>query len=148
MTIKDSFGILTTVWRILQTTLNLKLRTSINIVKCLLCLHNFLLSKEAQEPEENKKYATEKLMRKIRENYKCNQDFNENFQRQEDENEEEDEEGEEDAEDEIGRNNDDNYDIDGRNQQEKKKTKKKICPKGQKVRKILCAYFEKQSNLM
>lgn len=146
MTIEDAFGILTTVWRILQTTLSLNLKTSINIVKCLLCLHNFLLSKESQEPEENKKYATEKLMQKIKESYKCNQNCNDNFEEDEEEGEDLEEEDEEEEGEENNYDSDDN--IDQRNQQEKEETKKKVCLKGQQIRNILCAYFKRQHNLM
>ncbi|XP_043471848.1 protein ALP1-like [Leptopilina heterotoma] len=141
--IEDTFGILVTVWRILQTTLSFKLRTSILIVKCLLCLHNFLLSKESQEPEENRKYATEKLMQKIRENYKSNKSSNEDFGRKEDV---EDVDDDDDEEYVVGGNDDD--DNDKGNRQERIKIPRKVCSESQKIRNILCAYFAKQNNLM
>lgn len=145
MTIEDAFGKLVTVWRILQTTLSFKLQTSIIIVKCWLCLHNFLLSKESQEPEENRKYATEKLMQKIRENYKCNQRSNEDFGRKE---EVEDVDDDEEEEYGAGRNYDDDDNNDRGNRQERNKIARKVCSQSQKIRNILCAYFAKQNNLM
>lgn len=73
MTIENAFGILSTVWQILHRSLNFKLEMSINIVKCLLCLHNFLLSNELEKTPENRKYASVELLKKIRENYESSE---------------------------------------------------------------------------
>ncbi|XP_043464545.1 protein ALP1-like [Leptopilina heterotoma] len=47
--IEISFGILVSRFRVLLGMLTLKLSTSINIVKCLVCLHNFLMTKDGSE---------------------------------------------------------------------------------------------------
>ncbi|XP_051164908.1 uncharacterized protein LOC127283849 [Leptopilina boulardi] len=65
MTIEISFGILTSRWRILLGMLSLKLETSITIVQCLICLHNFLISNEDYEDDESKLYASAKLINRL-----------------------------------------------------------------------------------
>lgn len=82
MTIEDSFGILVAKWQILHKTLGFNLETSINIVKCLICLHNFLITCELNNAEENKKYANEKLWN----NFAWNRNIIETTQQESEEN--------------------------------------------------------------
>lgn len=57
MTIEIAFGILVSRFRILSGMLTMKLSTSVNIVKCLVCLHNFLMGKECSEEVYRKFYS-------------------------------------------------------------------------------------------
>lgn len=127
MTIEDAFGILSSVWRILQTALELKLETSINLVKCLICLHNYLLEEESLETETNKKYATKELIQTIRDNCNLYEKGSINFGYDDDDHDEQVEE------------NDDNDD-------ERERTV--ICSKEQKIRNTLTEYFENQNNII
>lgn len=136
MTIEDSFGILTTVWRILLKSLDFKLDTSINIVKCLLCLHNFLLSTELYEPNEKKTYAAENLLKKNREKFNFNENVSfDNADDDEEEEEEDNDDNEFDADDNINDNNQETG-------KKKRKTKKALCSQEQKIRNKLAAYFK------
>lgn len=64
MTIEDAFGILTGRLKILHKALYFNIETSIIIVKCLVCLHNFIISQEMNLPEENKMHASESFIKK------------------------------------------------------------------------------------
>ncbi|XP_051153689.1 uncharacterized protein LOC127276973 [Leptopilina boulardi] len=63
MPIEISFGILVSRFRILSGMLSLKMSTSINIVKCLVCLHNFLMTIERSEEVFRKFYLGTKNQR-------------------------------------------------------------------------------------
>lgn len=65
MTIENAFGILAARWRILLQSMEFNVQTSVDIVKCLICLHNFILSKEIDLIDKHKLYASEKLLRDI-----------------------------------------------------------------------------------
>lgn len=67
--IEISFGILVSRWRLLLGMLLLKLETSINIVKCVICLHNFLMTKELNEDDEEKLYANARFVNKIHQQF-------------------------------------------------------------------------------
>lgn len=57
--IKDSFGILTAKCRILHRKMDFKLQISIDVVKALACLHNFLLTAELLLDEGDRMYVHE-----------------------------------------------------------------------------------------
>ncbi|XP_043469400.1 protein ALP1-like isoform X2 [Leptopilina heterotoma] len=130
MSIEDTFGILASVWQILHTSLDLKLETSIKIVQCLACLHNFLLTSKINESAENRQYVTEDVLRRIRERYSSNKDIDLNLEAKDNDNAFENEEIEH-VEDE------DEYEGNGINNSH---------INGQKMRNILTSYFERQNN--
>lgn len=68
MTIEDTFGILTAKWQILHKPLFFNIKTSVNIVKCLTCLHNFLIKTEKTKPAEERLYLNEELLKEMRQN--------------------------------------------------------------------------------
>lgn len=130
MSIEDTFGILASIWQILHISLDLKLETSIKIVQCLVCLHNFLLTSEINESAENKQYVTEDVLRKIKERYRFNKDKNLNLEAEDNGYAFENEEIE-------NVENDNEYEGNGINNSH---------VNGQKMRNILTSYFERQNN--
>lgn len=83
MPIEISFGILVSRFRILSRMLAHKLGTSIDIVKCLVCLHNFLMAKECPEDVFQKFYSKKHL---------GDQDADENYESEESDEDEQEEE--------------------------------------------------------
>ncbi|XP_043464633.1 protein ALP1-like [Leptopilina heterotoma] len=61
-TIECAFGILSARWQILQKKMAFKLKTSISIVQALVCLHNFIITRELAAYEEQQQYFPERLM--------------------------------------------------------------------------------------
>ncbi|XP_051173476.1 uncharacterized protein LOC127289535 [Leptopilina boulardi] len=60
--IECAFGILTSRWKILQSKMCFKLETSIAIVQALVCLHNFIITRELAADEEFRLYFLERQM--------------------------------------------------------------------------------------
>lgn len=89
MPIEISFGILASRFRVLLGVISLKLETSINIVKCLVCLHNFLMKSEITEDENKKSYANVKLVDQL---FKEIQSKENDIEKEEEEEEQEQEE--------------------------------------------------------
>lgn len=56
-TIENSFGIMAARWRIFRTTIIAELETVHEIVKASVCLHNFVLMAEENDPPENRRYC-------------------------------------------------------------------------------------------
>ncbi|XP_043462833.1 protein ALP1-like [Leptopilina heterotoma] len=68
-TIECAFGILSARWQILKNKMSFKLKTSIAVVQALVCLHNFIITRELVANEGYQHYFPEHLMEQfIREN--------------------------------------------------------------------------------
>ncbi|XP_043465831.1 uncharacterized protein LOC122500793 [Leptopilina heterotoma] len=68
-TIECAFGILAARWKILQSKMSFKLETSIAVVQSLVCLHNYIITRELSDDEEFRQYFPERQMDQfIREN--------------------------------------------------------------------------------
>ncbi|XP_025995448.2 uncharacterized protein LOC105194390 [Solenopsis invicta] len=61
-TIENAFGILTARWRILHKPLCMSITNCENVLKALVCLHNFIMYGEKQENMNNRQYCTTDLI--------------------------------------------------------------------------------------
>jgi len=61
-TIENAFGILTARWRILHKPLCMSTTNCENVLKALVCLHNFIMLGEEHEPMNNRQYCTTDLI--------------------------------------------------------------------------------------
>lgn len=61
-TIENAFGILTARWRILHKPLCMSTTNCENVLKALICLHNFIMYGEEQENMNNRQYCTTDLI--------------------------------------------------------------------------------------
>lgn len=68
----------------LHKPLFFNIKTYINIVKSLTCLHNFLITTEMSEPEGNRQYVNEKLLERIRRNHHFQLDEDKEFDENDD----------------------------------------------------------------
>ncbi|XP_051165676.1 uncharacterized protein LOC127284326 isoform X2 [Leptopilina boulardi] len=109
MTIEDTFGIMTSKFQVLHKPFFLKLKTSINIVKALTCLHNFLIEAEKSKPTEDRRYLNEKVLNELHKNGR--------FTLEEDEDEPNDDD-DDDTDSDFDDDNDNNGVQCGRNEEE------------------------------
>ncbi|XP_011060523.1 PREDICTED: uncharacterized protein LOC105149654 [Acromyrmex echinatior] len=61
-TIENAFGILTARWRILHKPLYMSITNCENVLKALVCLHNFIMLGEEHESINNRQYCTTDLI--------------------------------------------------------------------------------------
>ncbi|XP_051176790.1 uncharacterized protein LOC127291632 [Leptopilina boulardi] len=64
-TIECAFGILSARWQILQNKMAFKLSTSIAVVQAVVCLHNFIITRELATDEDYRNYFPERMMEQL-----------------------------------------------------------------------------------